>query len=193
MLVPLPFEFVFFYSHPILALLHHILLPHMLGKVCLLRCGACLGFWACITLRETGIAQTRAFVCIARWVPIPAISFPFHGPTGHVGPLGLLPLSLGFPGLFTSYLPLILPMGLLAIIPIMLAHWACYLFSWASSTPLLYLYLLSFPWACWLSFLPCWPIELATSFLGLPDPITSSLLLILPMGLLAVIPAMLAH
>ena len=31
-------------------------------------------------------------------------------------------------------------------------------------------------WACWLlflSFLPCWPIGLATSFLGLPQPIYS--------------------
>ena len=55
-----------------------------------------------------------------------------YGPIGchpcHVGPLGLLPLSLGFFNPFTLLLPLVVPMGLLAIIPTMLAHWAYYLF-----------------------------------------------------------------
>ena len=45
-------------------------------------------------------------------------------------------------------IPLILLMGLLAVIPAMLARWACYLFSWASLAHLLNLYLLVFPWAC---------------------------------------------
>ena len=103
-----------------------------------------MGFWACITLCETGIAQTRASIHIAHWVPIPAISFPFHGPVGHVGPLGPLPLSLGFLSPLISFLSLILPMGLLTVIPVMLAHWACYLFSWTSPTQLLLLYFLFF-------------------------------------------------
>ena len=91
----------------------------------------------------------------------------------HVGPLGLLPLFLGFLGPFTLSLPLIVPMSLLAFIFAMLAHWVYYLFSWVSSAHLLYLYLLLCPWACWLSFLPCWPIGFITSFLGLPRPIYS--------------------
>ena len=112
-------------------------------------------FLAYITLRETGIAQTRASVCTAHWAPNPANPFSFQGPTGHVGPLGLLLLSLGFLGPHTLSLPFILPMGLLIVIPAMLARWACYLFSWASSARLLLLYLLFLPWACWLLFLPC--------------------------------------
>jgi len=50
-------------------------------------------------------------------------------------------------------------MGLLVVIPAMLAHWVYYLSSWTSPTHLLYLYLLLRSWACWLSFLPRWPIE----------------------------------
>ena len=76
-------------------------------------------------------------------------SYSFHELTSchscHVGPLGLLPLSLVFLGLFTSSLPLILPMSLLAFILAMLAYWACYLFPWISSAHLLHLYLLFFP------------------------------------------------
>ena len=59
---------------------------------------------------------------------IPAIPFPFHGPAGHVDPLGLLPLFLGFSGPLSSSFLIVLPMGLLAVIPAMLAHWTCYLF-----------------------------------------------------------------
>lgn len=67
----------------------------------------------------------------------------------------------------TSTIPLLtLVIGLLVVIPALLAHKACYLFPWASSACLSYLYLVFLPWACWLS-LPCWPIELVTSFLGL--------------------------
>ena len=40
----------------------------------------------------------------------------------HVGPLGLLPLFLGFLGPLISSLPLIIPMGLLVVILAMLAH-----------------------------------------------------------------------
>ena len=73
-------------------------------------------------------------------------------------PIELLPLSLGFFSSFTLSLPLIPPMGLLAVISTILTHWACYLFPWASSANLLYLYLLFVPRVCWLSFLPCLPI-----------------------------------
>ena len=92
-----------------------------------------------------------------------------HGPTNchscHASPLGLLSLFLGFLGPLTSPLPLILPMGLLAVIPAMLAYWACYLFSWASLARLLHLYLLFFLCDWWLSFLPCWSIGLANLLL----------------------------
>ena len=122
MRVPLPSRFFFFHSHTFLPLLRRILLPHVLGKVCLLQRKACVGFWACITLYGIGFAQTKASVCIAHWVHIPAIPFPFHGPAGHVDPLGLLPLFLGFFGPLFSYFLIVLPMGLLAVIPAMLAH-----------------------------------------------------------------------
>ena len=95
-------------------------------------------------------------------------SYSSHGPDGyyscHVGPLGLLPPFLGFPGPLTSFLSLILLMGLLAVIPMTLAHWAFYLFLWASLACLLCLYLLFLPWACYLPFLPCWPVGF-TNFL----------------------------
>ena len=92
-----------------------------------------------------GIVQTRVFARIAHWVPISAIPLSFHGLDGHTGPLSLLLLSLGFLGPFTSSLPLILSISLLAVILAMLTHWACYLFSWTSLTDLLHLYLLFFP------------------------------------------------
>ena len=50
----------------------------------------------------------------------------------HLDPLDLLPLSLGSLGLFTLLLPLVVPMSLLAVISAILAHWAYYLFPWAS-------------------------------------------------------------
>ena len=66
---------------------------------------------------------------------------------------------------------LAISMGLLAVIPTILAHWAHYLFPWASMAHLLYFffYLLSCLWAYLLSFMPRWPIGLITSFLGLPQ------------------------
>ena len=74
------------------------------------------------SLRGIGIVQTRASARIAHWVPVPTISLQSHGPVGYVSPLGLLPFSLDFPGPLTSSLPLILPMGLLAVLPAMLAY-----------------------------------------------------------------------
>ena len=69
-----------------------------------------------------------------------------------------------------TYLPA-MPMDLLAVIPVMLVHWVFHIFSWAFVTHLLYFYLLLCPWVCWLSFLPCLPIELFSSFPGIPRPI----------------------
>ena len=65
----------------------------------------------------------------------------------HVGSLSLLPLFLGFPDLIALLLPLIVPMGLLAVISAMLAHWTCYLFPWDSPTQLFYFCLLLCLWA----------------------------------------------
>ena len=80
-----------------------------------------------------------------------------YGPVGchscHVSSLGLLPFSLGFPGPIVLLLPLVVPIGLLAVILAMLAHWACYLFPWASLAQLLYFCLLLCLWAYGLSFL----------------------------------------
>ena len=55
-----------------------------------------------------------------------------HGPAGcyscYTSPLGFFPLSLGSHGLFTLLLPFVVLMGLLAVIPAILAHWVFYLF-----------------------------------------------------------------
>ena len=89
----------------------------------------------------------------------------------HVGPLDLLPLFLGFHGPFTLLLPFIVPMGLLAVILVILAHWIYYLFSWAFTAQLLCFCHLLCPQTFQLTFLPCWPIEFITSFLGFSRPI----------------------
>ena len=58
----------------------------------------------------------------------------------------LVHLALRASALITSFLAM--PMGLLAVIPAMLANWANYLFPWAFATHLLYFYLLLCLWAC---------------------------------------------
>ena len=115
----------FFIPAPFLLFLRRILLPRVLGNFCLLRREECVAFGLALPfsfLHGMGIVQTRASARIAHWVPIPAISLPSHGLASYVGPLGLLPLSLDFPGPLTSSLPLILPMGLLAVLPAMLVY-----------------------------------------------------------------------
>ena len=115
----------FFIPTPFLLFLRRILLPHVLGNFCLLRREECVAFGLALPfsfLHGMGIVQTRASARIAHWVPIPATFLPFHRLTGHVGPLGLLPLFLGVPNPLAASLPLILPLGLLAVIPAMLAH-----------------------------------------------------------------------
>ena len=89
----------------------------------------------------------------------------------HVGPLGLLPPPLSLLSPFVLLLPIVLPMGLMAVILAMLAHWVYYLLPWTSLAHLLYFYLLLFLWVYWLSFMSCWPFRLITSFLGLSRPI----------------------
>ena len=66
----------------------------------------------------------------------------------------------------TSFLAI--SMGLLVVTPTVLAHWVYYLSPQASMAYLLYFYFLLCPWACWLSFLPCWPLGFIISFLGFP-------------------------
>ena len=123
-------------------------------------------------------------------------SCPSHRPYGcqsfPIGPLGLLPFSLGFLAPSVLSLPLIPPTNLLAVIPAMLAPWACYLFPWASSAYLFYLYLLFLPRACWLSFSPCQPIKLSTYFLKLSQLIYF-IFTSYPTGLLAIIPVIMVH
>ena len=71
-----------------------------------------------------------------------------------VGPLGLLPIFLGFHSPFTLLFHLIVPMGLLAIVLAVLAHWVYYLFSQASTAHLLYFSLFHFHFS--LTFSYCW-------------------------------------
>ena len=111
----------------------------------------------------------------------------------HIDPLGLLSLSLDFPSLFTLLLPLVVPIGPLAIIPDILAHWANYLFPWASLTHLFYFtscyaYGPAGCHSCHIGLLGLWSL-----FLGFPSSFTLLLPLVVPMGLLAIIPIILAH
>jgi len=93
------------------------------------------------------------FAMLAHWIYtsslglLQSIYFTFtsccaHRPASchscHVGPLGLLPIFLGFHSPFTLLFHLIVPMGLLAVVLVVLAHWVYYLFSWVSTAHLLY-------------------------------------------------------
>ena len=127
-----------------------------------------LAHWACYLFSQA--SQAHLFHLYLLFFPrvcqlLFLSCWPIGLATSFLGPLGLLPLFLGFLSSLTLSLPLILSMGLLAVILVMLAHWACYLFSWASLTHLLHFYLIFFPWTYWLLFLPCQPIGLTTSFL----------------------------
>ena len=107
-------------------------------------------------------------------------------------PIGLFTFFLGFRNPFTFFLPLVVHMGLLAVILVLLAHWAFYLFSWA--------------WPIYFTFTSCCSHEPASShsyhvgplgslplFLGFHNSFTLLLPLVMHKGLLAVILAMLAH
>ena len=95
-----------------------------------------------------GIAWVEALAHLAHWTSTFCYSFSCnaYGPAGclfcHIGPLGLLLPFLGFNGPFALPLSLINPMGLLAAIPAMLAHWVYSLFPLASLARLHCLYLL---------------------------------------------------
>ena len=81
--------------------------------------------WACWPYWPTGLIIS--FLGLSRPTYYIFTSYSSCGPVGchscHVDPLGLLLLSLDFLGQLTLSLPLILSMGLLAVIPAMLAHW----------------------------------------------------------------------
>ena len=172
-----------------LLLLRSFLLPHILGDVCLLWREACVSFWDCIAffvLSWNGHFPDKGHYPYSPLGSYSCHFFSFPWARCHVGPLGSLPLSLGFTGPLISFLPLILSMGLLAINSIMLAHWACYLFSWASLVLLFHLYLLFFSWVCWLLFLPCQLIgftNLISPFVFLFLSISLIVALLLPLGL----------
>ena len=177
--IPLPSAFVFFYSYTIFAILtmsHSVVLAMSHSAVCLL--------CSCLSSMAWRVWAFR----LGHWLgrspcpcsPLGFCSYYFssyyaHGPIGyhscHVSPLNFLPIFLGFHNPFTLLLSLVMPMGLLVVIPAILAHYAFYLFSWASKAHLLYLYLLLCIWAYWLPFMPCWTIRLFTFFLGLLRPI----------------------
>ena len=97
--------------------------------------------------------------CVGFWACITFFVPPWDG---HCPNKDLCPYS----PLGSYFCHFSLSMGLLVI----LAHWAHYFFPWAFSAHLPHFYLLFFPWVCWLSFLPCWLIRLATFFLRLPQP-----------------------
>ena len=85
-------------------------------------CGLLDLYYLLSFLRGLGIVQTKVSASIAHSVSTSTIPLSFHGFASHVGPLGLLPLSLGFLSPYTLSLPLIPLMGLLTVIPAMLAH-----------------------------------------------------------------------
>ena len=200
-----------FIPAPFLPLLCRILLPLVSGNVCLLWRETCVGFWACITSFIPSWNGHCPDKGLYPYSPLGSYSchssYSSHGPAGcysyHVGPLGLLPFFLGFPGPLISSLPLILPKGLLAVILVMLAHWACHLFSrpiglatsFLGLPQLTYFVFTSYSFHGSASCYSCHvgPLGLLPLFLGFLDSLTSFLPHILPMDLLAVIPTMLAH
>ena len=110
-------------------------------------------------------------------------------PCWPIGPItSFLGLSQPTYFIFISYSP----MGLLTVIPVMLAHWACYLFI-GLPRPACFIFT-SYPSHGPAGCHSCHsnPLSLLPLFLDFLDPVTSSLLLILPIGLLVVISAMLA-
>ena len=129
---------------PFMAFQCRPLLLCILGRVCLLWRG---GVWDFGLTLPSFILPWIGY-CLGKSIyPYSPLGFHFchcsssHGHVGCVDPLGLLPLSLGFLGLFTLSLAFTPSMNLVANILAMLAHWTCYLFSKASSAYLLYLYL----------------------------------------------------
>ena len=111
----------------------------------------------------------------------------------HVDPLDLSLLPLGSYDPFTLLLPFVVSMSLLVVIPAMLAYWIYYLFSWASMA-----YLFYFTSNCAHGPASCHschvgPLGLLPFFLIFHGPFTLLLPLIVLMGLLAIIPVMLAH
>ena len=125
-----------------------------------------------------------SYFCVGSWACTVSSYFPMGLDIGLAEvPTHLVPWAFV---LVTSLLAM--PIDLLAVIdPLGFSP-----FFWVSATHLLSFYLLLCIWACWLSFLSCWPIGLFISFLG-HDPFTLLLPLVVPMSLLALIPTMLAH
>ena len=180
MWAPLSFAFVFFYSHDIPAVL--ALSPSATHVGLVLISHGVKVVWAFGLVLLPFISSWIGYCLGKSFCPSSPLGFYFyhsfsyyaHGPTGyhfcHVGSLDLLPIFLGFLSPFTLSLPLIVPMDPLVVILATLAHWVYYLFSWVSSTLLLWLYLLLCLRTCWLLFLLCWPVDCVTSLLRLPRP-----------------------
>ena len=158
----------------------------------------CVGSWACTVSSyfpmglDIGLAEVPthlvpwAFVLVTSLLAMPIDLLAV------IDPLGFSPFFLGFRNPFTFFLPLVVHMGLLAVILVLLAHWAFYLFSWA--------------WPIYFTFTSCCSHEPASShsyhvgplgslplFLGFHNSFTLLLPLVMHKGLLAVILAMLAH
>ena len=152
MWLPLSSVFVFFYSHVISAILAFSHSAACLGFVLLPHGVKSVGSWACTTSFYSFIGLGIVLAEAPARPTYYSFSCHAYGLVGchsyHVGPLNLLPLPLGFHKPFTLLLPLIMPLGLLAVIPVMLAHWIYFLFSWASMAHLLCFCHLLCPWAC---------------------------------------------
>ena len=82
----------------------------------------------------------------------------------HVIPWGVYLSYWTFMAYLLYLLPFIVPMDLLVATLATLALLGFYFFSWAFIA-LPYFYLLLCQWACWLLFLPCWPIGFFYFFL----------------------------
>ena len=130
-----------------LPLLRYIVLLCVLVYVCPLWLEGCVGSWAhvffLLSLLKQGIVQAKAFVSIAYWAH--TLVFLLYGYRPLTINLVIL-LHCVCHDLVLSLL-LITPMGLLASVPTVLAHWPINSLQWASLVHLLHLYLLSFLWA----------------------------------------------
>ena len=156
-----------------------------------------LGFWACTAsfypFMGLDIALAATPARPAYWASISVAPFLPCLWACHVDPLDLSPLPLGSYNPFTLLLPFVVSMRLLVVTPAMLAYWIYYLFSWASTAYLFYFtsYCAHEPASCHSCHVG--PLGLLPFFLVFHGPFTLLLPLIVLMGLLAIIPAMLAH
>ena len=146
---------------PFLLLLHYLVLLYILACVYPLWHERYVGFWAhvffLLSHPRLGIVPAKAHALFFMVMGLLAINLVIL----------LHCVCYSFCLSFISYYPV----GLLADVPAVLAHWSINSLLRASLAHLPHLYLSLLLWAYLPSFLPCQPIEFTTLFLEFPQPI----------------------